>query len=120
MKTMPTRIDGELFEAAKAAGELHSRSAAQQLHHWAKVGREVESSPGITHQEIERVLAGQTPYDEVSGAAQAAVRVAWDEQIASKIAGLDLQERFESAGLSWVEAAPDGNAVHRNAGTTDG
>ena len=35
MKTMPTRIDGDLFEAAKVAGEAQSRSAAQQLDHWA-------------------------------------------------------------------------------------
>lgn len=118
MKTMPTRIDGELFEAAKAAGEVHSRSAAQQLHHWAKIGREFESSPGTTHTEIERVLTGQTPYDDVSGAAQAAVRVAWDEQTADEADGFDLTPDLAALGLPWAEADEHGALVMRDAPST--
>ncbi len=43
MSSMPTRIDGDLFEAAKRAGRVNSRSAAQQLDHWARIGRELEA-----------------------------------------------------------------------------
>jgi hypothetical protein len=78
---MPTRIDGELFAAAKAAGELYSRSAAQQLDHWARIGRELEASPVVTHDAIRKVLTGQASYDDLSGNSQAVVRVAWDEQM---------------------------------------
>lgn len=37
---MPTRVDGDLFDAAKSVGAIASRSAAQQISHWARIGRE--------------------------------------------------------------------------------
>lgn len=113
MKTMPTRIDGELFAAAKAAGEVHSRSAAQQLDHWARIGRQLEASPAITHDAIERVLAGTLPCDAVAEPEQALVRTAWDEQIAARISELDFAEEFAASGSGWVEADADGNVVER-------
>lgn len=113
MSTMPTRIDGGLFEAAKAAGRVHSRSAAQQLDHWARIGRELESSPSVTHDAIERVLTGRAAYDEVDDRSQAVVRAAWDEQIAEKIAGLDFTEQLQATGLPWAEADDDGDVVVR-------
>jgi hypothetical protein len=115
MKTMPTRIDGDLFEAAKVAGEIQSRSAAQQLDHWARIGREFESSPTVTLGVIDNVLSGRAPYDELSDRGQAVVRATWKEQIASRIAALNFEESLRDAGLPWVEADADGNVVTRTA-----
>jgi hypothetical protein len=114
MATMPTRIDQQLFDAAKAAGELHSRSAAQQLDHWARIGREFESSSSVTHDEVERVLAGQVPYDDASERAQAAVRVEWDARLAERLASLDLVTKLRATGQPWVVGDKDGNAVMRS------
>ncbi|MDQ8045969.1 MAG: hypothetical protein AAGC46_20040 [Solirubrobacteraceae bacterium] len=111
MATMPTRIDGDLFEAAKAAGRVHSRSAAQQLDHWARIGRELEASPAVTHDAIERVLTGRATYDEVDDHAQALVRAAWDEQIAGRAASLDFTASLASTGQPWAEADDDGDVV---------
>ena len=116
MKTMPTRIDGQLFVAAKVAGEVQSRSAAQQLDHWARIGRELEASPKIAYSAINKVLNGQEPYDGLPDEAQAVVRVAWEEQISARIAGLDFEDRMKDAGLPWAEADADGNTVVRNPG----
>lgn len=115
---MPTRIDGELFGAAKVAGEVQSRSAAQQLDHWARIGRELEASPTITHGVITKVLNGQASYDSVLDEAQAVVRVAWDEQISARIAGLDFEGRLQEAGRSWAEADAEGHAVVRSPGAS--
>jgi hypothetical protein len=116
MATMPTRIDQALFEAAKAAGELHSRSAAQQLDHWARVGRELEASPVVTHDEIARVLAGQASYDTLTDRAQAVVRVTWGQQMAESIRNLDLEGQLRATGQPWVEADADGTVVMREPG----
>lgn len=116
MKTMPTRIDGELFGAAKVAGEVQSRSAAQQLDHWARIGRELEASPMITHGAINNVLTGQALYDGLPDEAQAVVRVAWEEQISAKIAGLDFEDVLQESGRSWAEADAQGNTVVREPG----
>lgn len=111
---MPTRISQGLFDAAKTAGERHSRSAAQQVDYWARIGREFESSPAVTHDAIERVLAGQMSYDALSEPEQAVVRVEWDERIAARIAGLNFEERLRAAGRPWAEADADGNVVMRD------
>jgi hypothetical protein len=114
MSTMPTRIDGDLFEAAKASGAVLSRSAAQQLSHWARLGRELEASRNVSHKDIERVLAGKAPYDLLTEPEQAVVRTAWDERVEQARDALDLESEFRAVGDSWSEADADGNVVRRD------
>ncbi len=111
---MPTRIDGQLFEDAKTEGELQSRSAAQQIDHWARIGRELELSRAVTHSAIAEVLAGRERYDTLDDRAQAIVRVAWQEQISERIARLDFEEQLDAAGATWAEADDDGNVIVRH------
>jgi hypothetical protein len=111
---MPTRIDGELFEAARAAGELQSRSAAQQLDHWARLGRELEASPSVTHETIEAVLAGEQPYDALDDREQAVIRVAWEELIEGRIEKLDFEKELDATGATWAEADAAGKTVIRS------
>ena len=115
MTTVPTRVDGELFAAAKSAGALHSRSATQQIDHWARIGRALEASGAVSQRNVERVLAGQALYDSLAEPDQAVVRVAWDEAISAGIAGLDLESEFRSTGDSWSEADDQGRVVVRGA-----
>lgn len=111
MTTMPTRIDGDLFEAAKRAGKVHSRSAAQQLGHWARIGRELESSPSVSHDMVDRVLTGRLAYDGVDDHTQAVVRAEWDDRISRGVSTLDLTPELQGSGLSWAEADADGSLV---------
>jgi hypothetical protein len=115
MATMPTRIDRELFDAARSAGEASSRSAAQQLNHWASIGRALEASGSLRPRDIERVLAGDGSYDALAEREQAVVRATWDERIDERVAGLDFAAELEAAGDSWSEADDAGQVVVRNA-----
>jgi hypothetical protein len=65
----------------------------------SRIGRELEASPRIAHSAIITVLNGQAPYDSLPDEAQAVVRVAWDEQISARIAGLDFEDHMQDAGL---------------------
>lgn len=111
---MPTRIDGDLYEAAKAVGAAESRSAAQQLTHWARIGREVEASPRTSQRDIQRVLAGRGRYDDLSETEQARVRASWDEQVAERIASLNFAADFTAAARPWTDADADGRPVERD------
>ena len=51
-RSIPTRVDDDLFAAAKAAGALQSRSAAQQITHWARLGRQLEGSGVLTSRDV--------------------------------------------------------------------
>lgn len=114
--TTPTRVDSTLFAAAKVAGARSHRSAAQQLAHWAALGQEIESS-GLSHRDIDRVLAGQASYDDLNELDQAAVRRDWRQGVRAGIAALDLAAEFSTQGRTrWSEADEDGNVtVHLQA-----
>jgi hypothetical protein len=57
MTSKSTRISAELFDRAQRQGEVLSRSAAQQVEHWARLGAALESS-GLTVSELVMVLQG--------------------------------------------------------------
>ena len=110
---MPTRVDGDLFDSAKSVGAVNSRSAAQQINHWARIGREFEASGHVSQRDIERVLAGDGSYDALGEREQAIVRASWDEQVAARVAALDLSAEFAAAGEAWSEANEAGQLIAR-------
>lgn len=44
MTSNSVRVSAELFEHARTQGELLSRSAAQQIEHWARIGAALEAA----------------------------------------------------------------------------
>ena len=113
MASTPTRIDDELFEHAKLIGSLMSRSAAQQIAHWARIGREIESTEGVSTRAITEVLAQRSSYDALTDEEQAIVRAEWAERIEERRAALDMPKELAAQGRSWVELGDDGEVVER-------
>lgn len=109
--SMPIRIDEELYDSAKVVGAQMSRSATQQVAHWARIGRELESSHSISTRDVAAVLSGEVSYDDVGAREQAVARAAWNEGIAQRVATLDLQAEFTEAGVPYATLDEDGNAV---------
>lgn len=109
--TIPTRIDRDLFDAAKTAGAMQSRSATQQMAHWARIGRAFEDSRLVSHRDVVAVLSGQASYDNLNTAEQAVVRATWDEQDAATISDLNFAAEFAAAGKGYAEADAEGNLV---------
>ncbi len=56
-----TRFAADLVDAAVAEGARQSRSAKQQLDHWARVGRAVSGFDTAARRRVEAALAGQLP-----------------------------------------------------------
>lgn len=110
----PTRLDGELYEYARVVAPTMSRSTAQQIAHWARIGREIESSDSVSQRAIGDVLAGAQHYDTLSAHEQAAVRAEWAERIAERREQLDLIGTFEAEGRPYATLDDDGNVVIHN------
>lgn len=113
--TSATRIDDELYASAKLVGPVMSRSTAQQIAHWARIGRELEAAGGVSQRDVAEVLAGGRRYDDLDDREQAIVRAEWAEGIEARIEVLDLAETFAAQGRSWVELDDDGAVVRRDA-----
>ena len=111
MATTPTRIDDELYESAKVVASLMSRSAAQQLAHWARIGREIEAGESISQRSIAATLAGIVPYDELTSHEQAVVRAEWAERMDARRADLNFAAEFAAAGKPYVGLDEQGQVV---------
>ena len=90
-----------------------SRSASQQITHWARIGRELESAVSVSHREIADVLTGRGSYDALSAEQQAVIRAGWIELLDARIRALDLAEEFAGQGRSYVELDESGQVVRR-------
>lgn len=115
----PTRLDGDLYESARAVAPTMSRSISQQITHWARIGRELEASDSVSQRAIGEVLAGARRYDDLTAHEQAAVRAEWAEGVAERREGIDLAATFEAEGRPYATLDDDGNVVIRNGGGVD-
>ena len=112
--TTPIRLDAELTSAARIAAQQMSRSAAEQISHWARIGRELERSAEISVADIKAVLEGQQRYDALPAREQAIVRAAWSERMEALRGRLRLDQVFDAAGHDYAELDADGNVVTRS------
>ena len=114
----PMRLDAELTESARSTGQRMSRSTAQQIAHWARIGRELERGPSITLADVQAVLDGQSEYDSLNLHEQAVVRAEWASRIDQSRRGLRLDQVLAGQDREVVELASDGSvAVKGTRGT---
>lgn len=118
--TSPARIDDDLYASAKLAGEALSRSASQQVGHWARIGRELEVSATTSQRDIGAVLAGARRYDSLTSQEQAVVRAEWAERMDLRRRSLDLAAQFTAAGETYAELDEHGAVVARTPPTSGG
>ncbi|MDV7198925.1 hypothetical protein R4172_15345 [Rhodococcus kroppenstedtii] len=119
MNATPSSIvRSELFASAHSVGRATGRSANEQFAHWARIGREVETSPHLSSREIAEVLSGRRSYDTLHPVAQAVVRAEWVERVDALSSGLDLRSDFESEGRPYVERDEAGAVIEHGASSS--
>jgi hypothetical protein len=113
VRTSPTRVDEDLFASARLIGSVMDRSAAQQITHWARIGREIEAAAGISQARVAEVLARRARYDDLTAEEQAVVRAEWSERMDARREKLDLGRKYAEEGRSYVELDESGAVVVR-------
>ena len=107
----PIRVDEDIHAFATSVAPLMSRSTAQQVSHWARIGKELEASPSVSLRAIEQVLECGASYDDLNSYEQAVVRAEWAERTEQRRRALDLSAEFAAQGRSYVELDDDANIV---------
>jgi lysozyme family protein len=92
----PTRVSSDLLDSAVVEGAKESRSAKQQLEHWARVGRSVCARQTTSRHRVEAAMAGTLPVEQLS----ADEGVVFDADVQSR-----LQARLRTTNLGAVLAA---------------
>jgi len=115
-----TRVAADLVDSAAAEGTRQSRSAKQQLDHWARVGRAVSTQQTAARRRVEAALAGRIQLTELTveeGVVfNAEISAAIEENLSRTHYGDTLAARgvttvaLNEAG-DIVEQRPDGTSV---------
>jgi hypothetical protein len=115
----PTRFAADLLDAATVEGARQSRSAKQQLDHWARVGRAVTAQTSAAGRRIEAVFAGLVPMDSLSPAESTVLNAEITARVDERIAAVNSSELLRAQGVTTVVLDEDGNLVEQHPdGTT--
>ena len=115
----PTRIAADLFDSAAAEGRRQSRSAKQQLDHWARVGRAVSSRHSAARRKVEAALAGDIPLRELTAEEGAVFDAEIAASIEESLARADYGKTLAARGITTVALDENGDIVqYRPDGST--
>jgi hypothetical protein len=111
----PVRLDSEITSSARKTASAMSRSVAEQISHWARLGRELERSPEVSLARIQKVLEGKAQYDGLAAEEQAVVRTQWAERMKGLHAQLRLDREFLQKHYDYAELDDKGRVLIRPA-----
>ena len=113
-----TRVSADLFEAAAAEGARQSRSAKQQLDHWARVGRAVSTQHTASRRRVEAALAGHIDVAVLNTEEGVVFNAEVSAAVEERLARADYGAVLASRGITTVALDEDGQIVeHRPDGT---
>lgn len=96
----PTRVASDLLAAAE--GERQSRSAKQQLDHWARVGRAVSAQTSAARRRVEAALAGGLDEGELSADERVVLNAELEASISEAARSIRFGEVLAARGVTTV------------------
>jgi len=106
-----TRIAADLMDSAAAEGARQSRSAKQQLDHWARVGRAVTSQHSVARRKVEAALEGEVPVRELTAEEGVVFNAEISAAIQERLAVADYGAVLAARGITTVALDDDGEIV---------
>jgi ParD-like antitoxin of type II bacterial toxin-antitoxin system len=114
-----TRFAADLVDSAAAEGARQSRSAKQQLDHWARVGRAVSSRQTAARRRVEAALAGELDLADLSEEEGVVFNAEISAGIQESLAEADYGRVLAGRGVTTVALNEAGEMVeHRPDGTS--
>lgn len=98
----PTRVASDLLAAAAVEGERQSRSAKQQLDHWARVGRAVSAQTSAARRRVEAALAGELDEGELSADERVVLNAELEASISEAARSIRFGEVLAARGVTTV------------------
>ncbi|MGB3893030.1 TA system antitoxin ParD family protein [Mycolicibacter sinensis] len=114
-----TRFAADLVDAATVEGARQSRSAKQQLDHWARVGRAVSAQQTAARRRIEAAMAGQLDVGVLTGDEGVVFNAEISAAIEKNLAHTNYGDLLAERGITTVALDDDGRLVeYRPDGTS--
>lgn len=106
-----TRVAADLMDSAAAEGARQSRSAKQQLDHWARIGRSVSAQHSAARRKVEAALAGGVELGELTTEEGAVFHAEISAAIEESLADTDYGALLAARGITTVALDESGQIV---------
>lgn len=106
-----TRVAADLMDSASVEGARQSRSAKQQLDHWARVGRAVSSHQTASRRRVEAAMGGDLDLDELSPEEGVVFNAEISAAIQESLADTDYGDLLSARGITMVALNDVGEIV---------
>lgn len=106
-----TRFAADLLDSAAVEGARHSRSAKQQLDHWARVGRAVSSFHSTARYRVEAALAGSLAMTELGPEERLVANAEVNAAISERLRTMNYGDVLAGEGIATVALDDDGHLV---------
>lgn len=107
----PTRVTADVAAAAASVAPAESRSVAEQINHWARIGMNVERSASLDNRRVLAVITGESQFSTLTAEERTVAHATIDARMAERVA----QQRFgpaaRKAGQVTVSIDDQGNLV---------
>ena len=107
----PTRIADDVYESAQAVSAQEGRSTAEQINHWARLGREVTIHESASRSRVEAALAGRLAIDELDRAEGRVYDAETQVALEDRLRAVDLSVALHKQGLVTVAVDDEGRLV---------
>jgi hypothetical protein len=115
-----TRFASDLIDSATVEGARQSRSAKQQLDHWARVGRSVSMHHTAARRRVEAALDGTLALTDLSADERLVVDAEIDAAIQENLHVTDYGTRLAAEGITTVALDENGKLIeHHPDGTSN-
>jgi hypothetical protein len=115
-----TRFASDLIDSATVEGARQSRSAKQQLDHWARVGRSVSMHHTAARRRVEAALDGTLALTHLNADERLVVDAEIDAAIQENLHVTDYGTRLASEGITTVTLDENGKLIeHHPDGTSN-
>ena len=111
MSDRVTRVAADLMESATVEGARQSRSAKQQLDHWARVGRAVSSHQTASRHRVEAAMAGELDLDDLTSQEGVVFNAEIAAAIEESLAGANYGDVLSARGITLVALNDDGELI---------
>jgi hypothetical protein len=105
------RVAADLVDSAAAEGARQSRSAKQQLDHWARVGRAVSTQHTASRRRVEAALAGDLPLASLTMEEGVVFNAEISASIEENLARTNYGDIFAAQGIATVALDDNGQIV---------
>ncbi len=107
----PTRFAVDLLESAAVEAKRESRSAKQQLDHWARVGMAVSMHETAARRRVEDALAGRLALSQLDDHERVVAHAELDVAIQERADATSFGARLAAEGVTTVALSDDGTLV---------